>query len=411
MPGAVDRPITKRACNEHPPNETYAWNRLTSMHRRIAPLLAACAVLFAPVPARAQLGSVNAELTPLVESDGAHAGTAVRTALRVRLPAGFHVNSDRPRDPLLIPISLTVDPPSGVSVAEIVYPEPTELRQQGADEALSVFEREFAIGVRFQLLASLPQGPTVVPARLRYQACDETTCYKPVTVATGWMLRVVPPATPIASVHGDVMGRIPFGRGSVPSEIASRPEPPTAALADSSGGSNGLALLEEFSVLGTTGGYMGTQDFLTFIRNAEAGVQEQGWFEGRGPLAILFIVFLGGLALNLTPCVLPMIPINLAIIGAGAHAGTRRRGFLLGATYGAAMAFVYGILGLIVILTAGTFGTINASPWFNTGIAALFVLLALAMFDVISIDFSRLSSRFQVAVNTRRSVIIGLRRW
>ena len=62
-----------------------------------------------------------------------------------------------------------------------------------------------------------------------------------------------------------------------------------------------------------------------------------------------------------------MIPINLAIIGAGAQAGKRGRGFLLGATYGVAMALVYGVLGLIVILTAGTFGTINASPWFNLG--------------------------------------------
>ena len=44
-------------------------------------------------------------------------------------------------------------------------------------------------------------------------------------------------------------------------------------------------------------------------------------------------------------------------------------GFLLGSAYGAAMALVYGLIGLVVILTAGTFGTINASPWFNLGIA------------------------------------------
>ena len=56
------------------------------------------------------------------------------------------------------------------------------------------------------------------------------------------------------------------------------------------------------------------------------------------------------------------------------------------------MAVVYGVLGLIVILTAGTFGTINASPWFNLGIAVLFVVLGLAMFDVLLIDFSRFSS-------------------
>src|SRR5436853_3720639 len=123
-------------------------------------------------------------------------------------------------------------------------------------------------------------------------------------------------------------------------------------------------------------------------------------FEGRGPLAILLIVFLGGLALNLTPCVLPMIPINLSIIGAGTKAGSRGRGFLLGGTYGAAMAVVYGVLGLVVILTAGTFGTINASPWFNLAIALLFIGLGLAMFDVITIDFSRFSTR--LPIGTRR---------
>ena len=49
------------------------------------------------------------------------------------------------------------------------------------------------------------------------------------------------------------------------------------------------------------------------------------------------------------------------------------------------------LLGLVVILTAGTFGTINSSPWFNLAIAALFIVLGLAMFDVIDIDFSRFS--------------------
>lgn len=68
---------------------------------------------------------------------------------------------------------------------------------------------------------------------------------------------------------------------------------------------------------------------------------------------------------------------------------------MLGGAYGLAMALVYGALGLIVILTAGTFGTINASAWFNLAIATLFVFLALAMFDVITIDFSALQSKIQ----------------
>ena len=67
------------------------------------------------------------------------------------------------------------------------------------------------------------------------------------------------------------------------------------------------------------------------------------------------------------------------------------------------MALVYGVLGLVVILTAGTFGTINSSPWFNLGIAVLFVVLGLAMFDVILIDFSRFSSRSRYGVEPRHA--------
>jgi thiol:disulfide interchange protein len=72
------------------------------------------------------------------------------------------------------------------------------------------------------------------------------------------------------------------------------------------------------------------------------------------------------------------------------------------------MAAVYGVLGLVVILTAGTFGTINASPWFNIGIAALFVVLGLAMFDIINIDFSRWSSKIQFRQESRGTVLLAL---
>jgi len=70
------------------------------------------------------------------------------------------------------------------------------------------------------------------------------------------------------------------------------------------------------------------------------------------------------------------------------------------------MAFVYGVLGLVVILTAGTFGTINSSPWFNLGIAILFVILGLAMFDVLLIDFSKYSTRFGTS-GARGSVMLA----
>jgi cytochrome c biogenesis protein CcdA len=344
-------------------------------------------LLASSAPAGAQLlGGPTANLTPIVESR-AVAGETVRGALRVQLPEGLHVQSDQPRDPLLIPTVVGIDPPEGVRAVEAVFPEPFEFLV--LDDALDVFEHDFSIGVAFVVADDVPSGPLVVPARVQYQACNDSVCFPPVRVDLSWTLDVVPAGTPVTRSNDEVLGPIAFGTGSPPPGVSTIPAPRITLSGPDPGTTS--ARLDRFTVAATAGGYLGTDDFLQFVRNAEAGVEEPGLFEGRGPLAILLLVLLGGLALNLTPCVLPMIPINLAIIGAGSSAGSRTRGFLLGGVYGAAMAAVYGLLGLVVILTAGTFGTINASPWFNLGIAIVFVALALAMFDVFTIDLSRFS--------------------
>jgi len=350
-------------------------------------LTGALLLLLAAVPASAQLlGGPTADLAPLVES-AAVPGETVRAVLRVSLPDGLHVQSDQPRDPLLIPTVLAIDPPGSIRAIETVFPDPIEF--QVLDDTLDVFEHDFSIGVAFEVARDMPPGPLVVPARVQYQACNDTVCFPPVRADLSWTLDVVAPGTSVTRSSPEIFGPIAFGTGSPPPGVSTIPAPRIALSGPDR--STTSSRLDRFTVAATAGGFLGTDDFLQFIRNAETGVREPGWFEGRGPLAILLLVLLGGLALNLTPCVLPMIPINLAIIGAGSAAGTRTRGFLLGGVYGAAMAAVYGALGLIVILTAGTFGTINASPWFNLSIAVVFVALALAMFDVFTIDFSRFS--------------------
>ncbi len=359
-----------------------------------------------------------AQLTPTVASD-ATPGGEVRAALQVLLPEGLHANANKPRDPLLQAMLLTTTPPPGVTVEEIVWPAPIELAQEGAPQPLLVFERQFAIGVRFKVDATAKPGSITVPAVLRYQACNDKMCFFPVSLKTSWTFKVGSASAAGTNVTnamtraGDVIGSIPFGTGEKPEAAAPvTATPGTLAVAAAPGNTQAsvvatlASLGKTFSVAGTTN-YVGTADFLQFISNAEAGIVERGLFDGRGPLAILLLVLIGGLALNLTPCVLPMIPINLAIIGAGAQAGSRGRGFLLGSAYGSAMAIVYGLLGLIVILIGGTFGTINASPWFNLGIAVLFVVLALAMFDVLVIDFSRFSSGFQISESGRGSFLVA----
>ena len=120
---------------------------------------------------------------------------------------------------------------------------------------------------------------------------------------------------------------------------------------------------------------------------------------------MILLLLLGGLALNLTPVCCRWFQ-STSPSSEREPSGSRTRGFLLGAAYGGAMALVYGVLGVIVILTAGTFGTINSSPWFNLGIAVIFVVLSFAMFDVLQIDLSR-SGSLAASPSKRGSVALA----
>lgn len=151
-----------------------------------------------------------------------------------------------------------------------------------------------------------------------------------------------------------------------------------------------MQLLDDFTVLGSRGGFLNVARFSEFLR--DPGGKESGrggGFEDKGFFLVILLILIGGIALNLTPCVLPMIPITIAVIGAGSQAKSRGRGMFVGAVYGAAMALTYGALGLFVVLTGAQFGVINSSPLFNIMIALVFILMALAMFDIIQIDFTR----------------------
>ncbi|RLC56689.1 MAG: hypothetical protein DRH89_05120 [Candidatus Cloacimonadota bacterium] len=154
-----------------------------------------------------------------------------------------------------------------------------------------------------------------------------------------------------------------------------------------------LVLLEDFEITGIEAGYQNSEDFVSFLENSkEPGSFNTNKFANMSIWLIIVLILLGGIALNLTPCVLPMMPITIAVLGAGTQSESKAKGFLIGGVYGLGMALAYGLLGVVVVLTGSQFGTINSSPWFNIAIAALFIVLALAMFDIIPIDFSKFQS-------------------
>ena len=123
-------------------------------------------------------------------------------------------------------------------------------------------------------------------------------------------------------------------------------------------------------------GYTGVPEFLAFLKGEDAPAA------GKAFWVMILIALAGGLALNLTPCVLPMLPVNLAIIGASGGAQGFRRGLL----YGIGMAAVYGILGVLAAFAGVGFGSLNSSPVFNFVIALIYLLLSLGMAGVFALD-------------------------
>ena len=106
------------------------------------------------------------------------------------------------------------------------------------------------------------------------------------------------------------------------------------------------------------------------------------------PLAAVAIVFLAGLLTSLTPCIWPMIPITVAIVGGqtvGAAAPPRWRAAALTLTYVLGLALVYAALGLLAGLTGTMFGSVSTNPWLYFAMANLLVLSALIMLDVLPV--------------------------
>jgi len=151
--------------------------------------------------------------------------------------------------------------------------------------------------------------------------------------------------------------------------------------------------LDCFILSDIAAGYLKSDEFISFVEEAKTGEGTgANKFAGMSVWLMILLIVVGGIALNLTPCVLPMMPITIAVLGAGTQAESKGKGFLIGGLYGFGMMLAYGTLGIIVVLTGSRFGAINSSPWFNIIIAVIFVLLALAMFDVFPIDFTRFQS-------------------
>jgi thiol:disulfide interchange protein DsbD len=292
--------------------------------------LALAASLAAAAPDPATLLKVDAAVTP---GPAAGQGTLV---IHATLASGWHVNSHRPSEEYLIPTTVTLAAASGVKFGEPRFPEGKTEKFSFSETPLSVYAHEFTIEVPVEWTGGAAPS---LSGSVEYQACNDTQCLAPASVA----FRTGAPAA--------------GGAGS------GAPAATVGAAAPLSGGAVPLSEARRVQ-----GGAAGT-----------AGGELQALLEKRGLLLVLLTVFLGGLALNLTPCVYPVIPLTVGFFSREAG-GSTSRAFGLSSLYVLGMAATYSALGVAAALSGKLFGALLQNPLVLTGIAAVLVLMALSMF-------------------------------
>ncbi|NUM56654.1 MAG: thioredoxin family protein [Candidatus Hydrogenedentes bacterium] len=376
--------------------------------------VALCAA-FAAVEANAKATSDVVTVSAVTDHSGVLPGGKIRAAVVIAIQDGWHTNSHKPLDKYLIATVLKLEPLEGVTAGEFAYPPGEEIKLAFSDGLVSVYEGKTAIGVPLEVAQSVATGTLTLKGSLRIQACDDKSCLGPSTIKFEVPIKVLAPGETPAAQEAELFAAIDKYSETKPAEATAKPAVVESASAvkttQPAAAQTWQELLPQFEIAGQSG-FVSTEEFLKWIDRSEKGeaapqsggllgltgsVATGGFtLKGLGLPLVILLTLIGGITLNLTPCVLPLIPVNLAIIGAGVRAGSRTKGFLLGGMYGLGTALLYGVLGLVAVLGAASFGSLNAQWWFNAAIALVFVVLALAMFDVILIDFTKYQSKLGI---------------
>jgi thiol:disulfide interchange protein DsbD len=308
-----------------------------------APVLAAIGLALAQ-PAGAQGPEITCRGVTSV--DRAAAGSKLDAAVVMEIPAPLHVNAHKPSDDSLIPTTLTLKPAPGLTLGPVSYPPPvSKTFSFSPKKPLLVHEGRLVMRLPVTVAKSAKPGTIKLQGEVRYQACNDQQCFFPRTKMVTVPIIIAPAGTKGKPANPEIFA-------------ASMGGPPA----------------------GTAGGAALAGAATPLSRNSTGNTAADRLLRMH-PLLALGALFLAGLALNLTPCVWPVIPITLSFFG-GQAGGKRQQTFTLALFYVLGMALMYSSLGLIAALSGRSFGFAFQNPWVVGAISLFFAAMALSMFGL-----------------------------
>ena len=342
--------------------------------------VALATLLALPAGARAQALPKSSQVVQINGLRLAHPlkpGGASRLIIDAEILDGWHINSDHPNSSDFIPTRLVVKPSSGLKAGAVKYPPAEQIAPafSGGDK-LSVFTGPIKFSVALSAAVSFKPGGADIAVTLKYQPCNDNICLPPAKVSASAPLSALESSAAASSPHASASSLIRpaawYGTGAA----AMRGSVVSGQYA-SAGTAEKLRLIAFDTPAGSSGGA------------ASAGGSAGGWnlshiFAQHGMLVGLLIVLLGGLALNLTPCVYPLIGVTLAYFAN--QGGGPRKIAILAITYVLGIALTFSGVGVAVALSGGLFGAALQNPWVLAVVAAMLLVLAGSSFGLFSLQ-------------------------
>jgi len=144
---------------------------------RLLPLLF---VLVLPITLYAQSASdvnVSGSLAP----DKIKKGRVVRGTVTIDIPAGLHVQSNRPLDKYLVATKLDLETPSGMKAGPVSYPRALMRNLKFSKTAVAVYEGRAVLRFNVTVPANYNGSSGEIKGKLRFQACNDDSCFPPQT--------------------------------------------------------------------------------------------------------------------------------------------------------------------------------------------------------------------------------------
>ncbi len=254
--------------------------------------------------------------------------------VEINILEGWHINSDQPLEDFLIPTEIRFEESDGVTFGRIQYMEPELRKFSFSDTKMSVYEGKVYVLTTITISPDFEESELKLGGSIYYQACNDESCLAPTEYNFATLFPVVSTGEAVTEVNKEIFDRV-------------LPQFQAEDSKDDDG---------EFSQIIKKSGF-----FYTFL-----------------------FIFLGGLALNLTPCVYPLIPITISYFG-GQSEGNKKSLVLRAVIYVLGMAITYSMLGVLASLTGSLLGSALQNPLVLIFVALVLIGLALSMFGLYEI--------------------------